>query len=55
VIRDRAIRKLWLVHDTYIEKITKRFGLFDRKCLSIPLLFFELKKNEGQAIKAQIK
>jgi len=55
VIRDRAIRKLWLVHDTYIEKITKRFGLFDGKCPSIPLLFFELKKNEGQAIKAQIK
>jgi hypothetical protein len=39
------------VHDTYIEKITKRFDLFNRKCLSIPLLFFELKKNKGQALK----
>ena len=55
VIRDRAARKLWLVHDTYIEKITKRFGLLDGKCPSTPLPFFELKKNEGQATKAQIK
>jgi len=55
VIRDRAAKKLWLVYDTYIEKITKRFGLLNRKCLNTPLLFFKLKKNEGQAIKAQIK
>jgi hypothetical protein len=25
VIRDRAAKKLWLVYDTYIEKISKRF------------------------------
>ena len=43
------------MHDTYIEKITKRFGLLDGKCPSTPLPFFELKKNEGQATKAQIK
>jgi hypothetical protein len=35
------------VHNTYIEKIAKRFDLLDGKCLSTPLLFFELKKNEG--------
>jgi hypothetical protein len=52
VIRDRAVKKLWLVYNTYIEKITKRFGLLDGKCPSTLLLFFELKKNEGQAIKA---
>ena len=55
VVRDRAARKLWLVYDTYIEKITKRFDLLDRKCPSILLSFFELKKNEGQASKEQIK
>jgi hypothetical protein len=55
VVRDRAARKLWLVYNTYIEKITKRFDLFDGKCPSTPLLFFELKKNEGQASKEQIK
>ena len=27
VIRDRATRKIWLVHDTYIEKIAQKFGL----------------------------
>jgi hypothetical protein len=55
VVRDRAARKLWLVHDTYIEKITRRFGLLDGKCPSTPLPAYELKKNEGQASKAQIK
>jgi hypothetical protein len=25
VIRDRVAKKLWLVYDTYIEKILKRF------------------------------
>ena len=55
VVRDRAARKLWLVHDTYIEKITKRFDLLDGKCPSTPLPFFELKKNDGQASKGRIK
>jgi hypothetical protein len=43
------------VHNTYIEKIAKRFDLLNGKCPSTPLPFFELKKNEGQAIKEQIK
>jgi hypothetical protein len=55
VIRDRAARKIWLVHDTYIEKITKRFELLDGKCPSTPLPGIELRKYEGQAPKRQIK
>jgi hypothetical protein len=55
VVRDRAAKKLWLVHDTYIEKITRRFGLFNRKCLSTLLPGYKLEKNKGQASKAQIK
>ena len=52
VVRDRAARKLWLVHNTYIKKIARRFDLLNRKCSSIPLLGYKLKKNKGQASKA---
>jgi hypothetical protein len=55
VIRDRTARKIWLVHDTYIEKITKKFELLDGKCPSTPLPGLELRKYEGQASKRQIK
>jgi hypothetical protein len=41
--------------DTYIEKITRRFGLLDGKCPSTPLPGYKLEKNKGQASKAQIK
>ena len=47
VVRDRAVKKIWLAHDTYIEKIVKRFDLINGKCSSTPLPFFELKKNIG--------
>ena len=55
VIRDRAAKTLSLVHDTYIEKIIKRFKLIDRKCPSTPLPYFELTKNKEQASPAQVK
>jgi hypothetical protein len=55
VIRDRAARKIWLVHDTYIEKITKKFGLIDGRCPSTPLPGLELTKYDGQAPKRQVK
>jgi hypothetical protein len=55
VIRDRAARKIWLVHDTYIEKIAKKFELIDGKCPSTPLPGLELRKYDGQAPKRQIK
>ena len=43
------------MHNTYIKKITKRFNLLNRKCPNILLLGYKLKKNKGQAFKAQIK
>jgi hypothetical protein len=55
VVRDRAARKLWLVYNTYIEKIARRFDLLNGKCPSIPLPGYKLEKNKGQASKAQIK
>lgn len=48
IIRDRGQKKLWLAHDTYIEKIAKKF-----KCTQgnagTPLPTMEFKKNEGVA------
>jgi hypothetical protein len=55
VVRDRAAKKIWLAHDTYIEKVAKRFDLIDGKCPSTPLPFFELKKNTDQAPRHLIK
>jgi hypothetical protein len=49
VIRDRAAKKLWLVHDTYIKKIAKKFQLIDGRCPSTPLPILELRKFNGQA------
>ena len=43
------------MYNTYIKKIVKRFNLLNRKCSSILLLGYKLKKNKGQASKAQIK
>ena len=47
VIRDRVAQKIWLVHDTYIEKIAKKFGLDTWKCPSTPLPGLQLVKSEG--------
>jgi hypothetical protein len=55
VVRDRAAKKIWLAHDTYIEKIAKRFDLINGKCPSTPLPFYELKKNTGIAPRHIIK
>jgi hypothetical protein len=43
------------VHDIYIEKIIRRFGLLNKKCPNTPLPGYKLEKNKGQASKAQIK
>jgi hypothetical protein len=47
VIRDRAARKVWLVHDGYIEKIAKKFGQDQAKCPSTPLPGVELVTRTG--------
>ena len=43
------------MYNTYIKKIARRFNLLNRKCPSTPLPGYKLKKNKGQAFKAQIK
>jgi hypothetical protein len=56
VIRDRAARKIWLVYNIYIKKISKKFVLNSWKCLSTPLPKTELVKNtKNQATPAKIK
>jgi hypothetical protein len=55
VIRDRATRKIWLVHDTYIKKIMKKFRLIDGRCPSTLLPGLELIKYDGQVPKRQVK
>jgi hypothetical protein len=56
MIRDWAARKIWLVYNTYIKKISKKFALNSWKCLSTLLPKTELVKNtENQAILAKIK
>jgi hypothetical protein len=47
VIRDRAKRKIWLVHDSYIAKIATKFKLDNWKCPSTPLPGTLLEKREG--------
>ena len=55
VVRDRAVKKLWLVYNTYIKKIARCFNLLNGKCPSTSLPGYKLEKNKGQASKAQIK
>lgn len=55
IARDRAAGRLYLVHDSYIEKITKRFDLADGSAPSTPLPGIPLQKYEGQATKEQVK
>ena len=56
VIRDKSERKIWLTHDTYIKKITKKFQLDNQKCLSILLPRVEfVKQEEALAKPAYIK
>lgn len=55
ILRDRAAQRLYLVHDSYIEKIAKRFDLTDGPAPSTPLPGIPLRKFEGQAAKEQVK
>ena len=55
IIRNRGGRKLWLLHDTYIEKIARKFDKATGKCASTPLPIQEFHKHEGTASRAQIK
>lgn len=55
VIRNRADRTITLIHDTYIDKITRKFGLNDGSFPPTPLPSEELIKNTGEATKQEIK
>ncbi|KAL4410966.1 reverse transcriptase domain protein [Colletotrichum abscissum] len=55
ILRDRTARKVYLVHDAYIERVAKRFDLMDSLHPATPLPQDEFKPNEGQATKEEIK
>jgi hypothetical protein len=55
VIRNRQDRTITLVHDAYIDKITKKFNLMDGSFPQTPLPSEELIKNAGEASKQHIK
>jgi len=57
VKRDRQARKVWLVHDLYIEKVCKRYDLVNEhtRFPKIPLPCTGLERYEGKAPRAQVK
>lgn len=55
VIRDRDARTITLVHDTYIDKITKKYNLDSNADPQTPLPSEELVRNTGEATKQEIK
>lgn len=54
-IRDRQNKRLWLVHDTYLEKVAQRYGLDSCRVPATPLPSGELLKYDGEAPKSRIK
>jgi hypothetical protein len=55
IVRDRAARKLWLLYDTYLQKVAQKFNLANGKCPSTPLPFYDLVKNTGTALLETVK
>jgi hypothetical protein len=49
ILRDRENRELWLCQDSYVEKITHRFHLEDRKMPVTPMSSEVLTKYNAQA------
>jgi hypothetical protein len=54
VIRKREERKLFMIQDSYIQKLQERFKV-EYKSIKTPLPIQELVKNEGIATEAQMK
>jgi hypothetical protein len=54
ILRDRENRKLWLCQDSYVEKITHRFHLEDRKVPVTPMSSEILAKYDGQATPKEV-
>ena len=55
VVRNREAQTVTLLHDTYIDRITKKFGLEDGTYPKTPLPSEDLIKNNGEASKQEIK
>ena len=49
ILRDRTIKKLWLVQDTYIASVAERFHLTSKAPVSTPGSATELESNQGIA------
>ena len=54
IIRDRPQRKLWLIQDSYIEKMAEKYNITVTKPPKAPLPMTELIPNEGTATAQQI-
>ena len=52
IVRDRADRKLWLLQDSYIDKIAEKFHIKPTKIPKTPLPITDLVKYEGKATKS---
>jgi hypothetical protein len=55
IVQDRSDRKLWLLQDSYIDKIAKKFHIKPTKIPKTPLLSTDLVKYEGKATNSQIQ
>jgi len=55
IVRNRSKKTIALVHDTYIEKIAKKFNQDSWKTPATPLPLEELTPNNGRASKAEVK
>ena len=49
VIKDKAIKKIYLIYNTYIKKIAKKFHLINKKCFYTLLLILKLWKYKKKA------
>ena len=52
IVHDRADRKLWLLQDSYIDKMAKKFHIKPTKILKTPLPITDLVKYKGKATKS---
>ncbi|OHW95249.1 reverse transcriptase domain protein [Colletotrichum incanum] len=55
ILRDRLARKIYLAHDTYIERIASKFNLVDSRTPTIPLPTITLEKNDSQATPDEVR
>jgi hypothetical protein len=53
IVRDRPQRKLWLVQDSYIDKVAEKFNITTNKVLKSPLPSTELVPYDGTATAQQ--